>query len=232
MEVAALMGCAVTTGLGVVKNNARLTAGESIAVFGAGGVGLNVVQGAALASAWPIIAVDLFDAKLRLAARLGATHTINAKSSDVRGEILKIVGSAGLDVAVDNTGDPRVIETAYDLTARQGRTVLVGVPRSGHNISIHSLQLHFGKSLSGSHGGESQPHVDIPRYLRLVDAGKLVLGDLVTDRYGLHEINDAIQAMREGRVTGRCMIDLHREPAVKTIRQQSAIRNSLTAITP
>jgi len=180
LEIAALMGCAVTTGLGVVKNNARLTAGESIAIFGAGGVGLNVVQGAALASAWPIIAVDLFDTKLQLAARLGATHTINAKTADVREEIRRIVGAAGVDVAVDNTGDPRVIEMAYELTVRQGRTVLVGVPKAGSNIAIHSLPLHFGKSLSGSHGGESLPEADIPRYLRLVDAGKLVLDQLVT----------------------------------------------------
>ena len=221
LEVAALLGCAVTTGLGVIKNNARLTAGESIAIFGAGGVGLNVVQGAALASAWPIIAVDLFDAKLQLAARLGATHTINAKTGDVRGQIRQIVGAAGVDVAVDNTGDPRVIEAAYELTARNGRTVLVGVPKAGSNIAIHSLPLHFGKSLAGSHGGESQPSEDIPRYLRLVDAGKLVLDHLVTDRYGLEDINKAIAAMREGRVTGRCMIELHKTATAQGVRQRS-----------
>lgn len=224
LEIAALMGCAVTTGLGVVKNNARLTAGESIAIFGAGGVGLNVVQGAALASAWPIIAVDLFDTKLQLAARLGATHTINAKTADVRDEIRKIVGTAGVDAAVDNTGDPRVIEMAYELTARQGRTVLVGVPKTGSNIAIHSLPLHFGKSLSGSHGGESQPEADIPRYLRLVDAGKLVLDQLVTNRFGLDDINKAISAMREGRIAGRCMIELHREPTRQSVHQTSTAR--------
>jgi S-(hydroxymethyl)glutathione dehydrogenase / alcohol dehydrogenase len=224
LEVAALLGCAVTTGLGVVKNNARLTAGESIAIFGAGGVGLNVVQGAALASAWPIIAVDLFDAKLQLASRLGATHTINARIADVRAEIGKIVGTAGVDVAVDNTGDPRVIEMAYELTARQGRTVLVGVPKAGGHIAIHSLPLHFGKSLAGSHGGESQPSRDIPRYLRLIDAGKLALDHLVTDRYGLDDINEAIAAMREGRVAGRCMIELHREPTRQPSQDRSTAR--------
>jgi len=230
LEIAALMGCAVTTGLGVVKNNARLTAGESIAIFGAGGVGLNVVQGAALASAWPIIAVDLFDTKLQLAARLGATHTINAKTADVREEIRRIVGAAGVDVAVDNTGDPRVIEMAYELTVRQGRTVLVGVPKAGSNIAIHSLPLHFGKSLSGSHGGESLPEADIPRYLRLVDAGKLVLDQLVTDRFGLDDINDAIAAMREGRIAGRCMIELHREPTRQSVHLKSTARPEPRAI--
>ncbi|MBN8624462.1 MAG: zinc-binding dehydrogenase [Planctomycetes bacterium] len=207
-EHAALFGCAVTTGLGVVNNNAQVRIGESVVVFGAGGVGLNVVQGAALAGANPIIAVDLFDNRLELAGRLGATHLINGRNCDAKEEIRKLLGPAGADVCIDNTGQPTVIELAYELTQAQGRTVLVGVPKKGNNISIYSLQLHFGKSLSGSHGGETKPNEDIARFTRLNDAGRLDLAELITDRFSLEDINEAIAKMRSGEVTGRAMIDL------------------------
>src|SRR5205807_352844 len=104
-EIGALFGCAVTTAFGVINNNANLKIGQSIAVFGAGGVGLNIVQGAAMVSATPIIAIDLFDNRLELARRLGATHTINSTRSDAEAEVRKIVGGDGVDVAVDNTGN-------------------------------------------------------------------------------------------------------------------------------
>ena len=143
LEAASLFGCAVTTGFGVVENNARLRIGESVVIFGAGGVGLSMVQAAALVSAHPIIAVDLYDNRLDLAKHLGATHAINANSENARERILEIVGSAGLDVFIDNTGIPANIEMGYDLTHSQGRVVLVGVPRKGNKISLNSLPLHF-----------------------------------------------------------------------------------------
>ena len=130
-EAAALLGFAVTTGFGVINNNAQLKIGQSIAVFGAGGIGLNIVQAAAMVSAWPIIAVNLFDNRLELARRLGATHLINSREQDAEAEIRKIVGLHGVNVAVNNTGNVKVIETAYRLTAARGRTVLVGVPPKG-----------------------------------------------------------------------------------------------------
>lgn len=208
LEEAALFGCAITTGLGVVKNNARLSVGESVVVFGAGGVGLNVVQGAAMVSAWPIIAVDLFDAKLELARRFGATHTINARGGNVEGEIRRMAGAAGIDVAVDTTGCVEVIGTAYRVTHGRGRTVLVGVPRAGQQVSLHTLPLHFGKVLTGSHGGETQPAEDIPRYVRLAQAGKLEVAAMITDRFGLEEINEVLEQMRCGSIAGRCVVDL------------------------
>lgn len=211
LKRAALFGCAVTTGIGVVMNNAQLKVGESIVVFGAGGVGLNVIQGAALASAWPIIAIDLFDNKLALARRCGATHLINSNTEDPRQAVRDILGPAGADVVVDNTGAPAVIETAYELAGAQGRTVLVGVPRQGHKVSMFTLPLHFGKTVTGSHGGEAQPSVDIPKYVRLVEAGKLALDMLITHHYTLDEINDAIAQMRSGQIAGRCLIHLEPE---------------------
>lgn len=206
-EIAALMGCAVTTGLGVVNNNAQLKIGESIAVFGAGGVGLNVIQGAALVSATPIIAIDLYDNKLQLAKEFGATHVINAAKCDVKEEIWNIVGRDGVDVAVDNTGNVKIIENAYEVTSPSGRTVLVGVPKKGDHISIYSLPLHFDKVLTGSHGGESNPSVDIPKYLKLMRSGRLELKKMITHRFNLDDINKAIDAMRRGEV-GRCLINI------------------------
>lgn len=207
-EVAALFGCAVTTGFGVVENNAKLRIGESVVVFGAGGVGLNIVQAAALVSAYPIIAVDLHDNKLELARQMGATHTINSSRGDARQTIIDIVGGAGLDAFIDNTGQPAIIEMGYQLAKPQGRVTLVGVPRKGQTINIYSLPLHFGKGLSGSHGGEAVPHLDIPRYHRMYRSGRIQLKNLITARYPLAQINDAIAAMRSGAIAGRCMISM------------------------
>ena len=207
-EVGALMGCAVTTGLGVINNNARVKIGESVVVWGAGGVGLNIVQGAAMVSAHPIVAVDLYDEKLALSRNFGATHTLNAKGVNVLSEIRSIVGVGGADVVVDNTGNPDVIRTCYDLTSPKGRTVLVGVPAKDHDVTLYTLPLHFDKTLTGSHGGESEPEIDIPRYLKLESLGILDLKTLVTDRYPLSKINNAIEDMQSGRISGRCMIHM------------------------
>lgn len=206
MEVAALFGCAVTTGFGVVTNNARLSIGESVVVFGAGGIGLNIIQAAALSTGHPIIAVDLYDNKLALAKSLGATHLINAKKEDARKVIEEIVGPQGLDVFIDNTGLPSIIQQGYELTKPQGRVVLVGVPKKNADISIHSLPLHFGKSISGSHGGEAMPEVDIPRYQSLYAKGLIDLDSLITSRFPLNEINQAIDVMRGGETSGRVLV--------------------------
>ncbi|HTP31263.1 MAG TPA: zinc-binding dehydrogenase [Candidatus Acidoferrales bacterium] len=206
-DVAALMGCAVTTALGLINNLAQLKIGQSIAVFGCGGVGLNVVQGAAMVSADPIIAIDIYDDKLALAAEFGATHMINSAKSDVREEVRKIAGPAGVDVFVENTGLVRLIETAYQLTANTGRTILVGVPKHDEDITIHSLPLHFGKVLTGCEGGSTDPTVDIPRYLRLYQRGKLNLDRLITHRLPFAEINSALDKVRAGEV-GRCVLSV------------------------
>jgi S-(hydroxymethyl)glutathione dehydrogenase/alcohol dehydrogenase len=121
------------------------------------------------------------------------------------GEIRKIVGAAGVDVFVENTGLVRLIEQAYELTAKTGRTILVGVPRHDQDITIHSLPLHFGKILTGCEGGHTDPTTDIPRYLSLYRAGKLKLDGLVTHRHPLVEINAALDQVRSGEA-GRCIV--------------------------
>jgi len=207
LEVAALFGCAVTTGFGVVENNAKLRIGESVVVFGAGGIGLNIVQAATLVSAYPIVAIDLHDNKLELARQIGATHIINSSNGDTRQQILDIIGVAGVDAFIDNTGQPSVIELGYQITKPQGRVTLVGVPHKGKNINIYSLPLHFGKTLSGSHGGEAIPQTDIPRYHQLFRTGRIQLKNLITNYYPLEKINEALDGVRSGAIAGRCLIE-------------------------
>lgn len=199
-ETAVLYGCAVTSAFGIIHNDAQVKIGESVAVFGTGGVGLCVALGARLASAYPIIAVDQHPKKLELARQYGATHTFCTASTDPAAEIRRLVGDEGLDVAVDCTGVPGVIEQAYELTGARGRTILVGVPRHDEKIRIHSLPLHFEKRLSGSHGGDADPSRDIPRYLRLEREGHFDLKPMISHRYALEEINEAIAAVRRGEV--------------------------------
>ena len=206
LRIAPLFGCAVTTAFGVINNDAQVKVGQSVIVMGVGGVGLNIVQAARMVSAHPIVAVDLHQSKLGMAGRLGATHQLHVDSSgNLQEDLKQIVGSQGADVVIDTTGSARVIELSYEVTRPDGKTILVGVPHKDDRISIYSLPLHFDKVLSGSHGGDARPHIDIPNYLRLMEAGKMSLEGLITHEFSLDEINEAIQLMRAGE-TGRVMI--------------------------
>jgi S-(hydroxymethyl)glutathione dehydrogenase / alcohol dehydrogenase len=208
LRIAPLFGCAVTTAMGVVNRDAGVQIGQSVVVFGVGGVGVNIVQSAAMVSAYPIVAVDVVDSKLEMARRFGASHVFNsATNADVVKAIRDVVGTAGADVVIDTTGRARVIELAYELTHADGKTILVGVPKKGDNISIYSLPLHFRKVLTGSHGGSAEPHIDIPRYLKLMRAGRMTLDGLVTHEYPLDRVNDAIATVRRGEA-GRVLLKM------------------------
>ena len=204
LKVAPLLGCAVTTAAGVINNDAKVKIGESVVVFGVGGVGLNVVQFAHLAGANPIVAIDLVDAKLTMAQARGATHTINAATSkDVPAAIKEIVGPKGPDKVIETTGVKHVIEQAYELTHADGACVLVGVP--SEKVSIYTLPIHFNKVLTGSHGGDAAPHIDIPRLIRLAKAGRLSFDGIITHEYPLDEINTALDVVRSG-TAGRVVL--------------------------
>lgn len=209
LKVAALYGCAITTGFGTIDNVAKVRLGETVVVFGAGGIGLNLVQAAHLAGARAVLAIDRFDHRLGLAEICGATHLINGANCDVWAEINRIVGLAGLDVFIDNTGNPEVVERGYGVVNSLGRVVLVGVPRKGANASLHTLPLHFGKTIIGTTGGESVPHIDIPRYMALAAARNIQFSKLVTEVAPLSSINNLIDDMRSGRSAGRCLVDLN-----------------------
>ena len=206
MKLAPLFGCAVTTAMGVINNDANVKIGQSVVIFGVGGVGLNIVQSANMVSAYPIIAIDIHDLKLEMAKQFGATHYINSSTTkDLDDEIHKIVGDKGADVVIETTGIGRVIEQAYELTHPDGKTILVGVPAKGDNISIYSLPLHFNKVLTGSHGGDAIPDLEIPRFIKLINAGKMTLNGIITHEFSLDEINRAVELVRGGE-TGRVMI--------------------------
>lgn len=209
-EVAALLGCAVTTGFGVVNNDAKLKIGESLAVFGVGSVGMNIIQGASLVSAYPIIAIDLYDHKLERAKKFGASHIINSSKEDPLVKILEIVGSNGVDVAIDNTGNTKVIELAYEVTSSTGRTVLVGVLDKKNKVSLYTLPLHFEKRFFGSHGGSSFPSKDIPNYLKIVKAEKARIKEMITHRFTLDNINQALEDMKKGHI-GKCVIEISKQ---------------------
>lgn len=213
-DLAALMGCAITTGFGVVANDAKLKLGESVVIYGAGGVGLNMIQAAKLASAYPIIAIDLHQNRLDLANDLGATHTIDGNSENVSEQIREILDGQELNVFIDNTGLPQIIAAGFDLISKDGRLVLVGVPRSGNKTEIYTLPIHFGKKILGSEGGATIPQFDIPRYLKLFEKDMVYHKPLVSKRYKLQEINDAIAEMREGAIAGRVMIDMENLDAI------------------
>ena len=208
LKAAPLLGCAVTTAAGVINNDANVKVGESVVVFGVGGVGLNVVQFAELAGAHPIVAVDLVDAKLDMAKERGATHCLNARGvADMAAAIRGIVGAKGPDKVIETTGVKSVIELAYDLTHPDGVCVLVGVPNE--KVSIYTLPIHFTKVLTGSHGGDAVPHVDIPRLIRLNEAGRLSFSGLITHEFKLANINEALDVVRSG-TAGRVLLDIAR----------------------
>jgi S-(hydroxymethyl)glutathione dehydrogenase/alcohol dehydrogenase len=206
LKAAPLLGCAVTTAAGVINNDAKVRIGESVVVFGVGGVGLNVVQFAELAGAYPIVAVDLVESKLDMARMRGATHVLNpTKTGDLDAEIRKIVGQKGPDKVIETTGAKSVIELAYNLTHPDGTCVLVGVP--SEKVTIYTLPIHFNKVLTGSHGGDCVPHTDIPRLIRLNEAGRLSFEGLITHEFPLEQINTALDVVRSG-AAGRVLLNI------------------------
>ena len=205
VEVCCLLADTLTTGFGVINNDARVKLGESVVIIGCGGIGLGTVLGAHLAGAHPVIAVDLHEHKLRVAAQYGATHTIHSAQQDFSEAVLAILGGSRPDVVVDGTGSPAVLEKAFALAGPVGRVVGVGVMPHDRKLSFNTLPLHLGKILRGSHGGESQPAEDIPRYLRMMRDGRFDPTGFVSHRIGLAEVNEGIAKMRSGEVI-HCII--------------------------
>ena len=204
-EVAALLADTLTTGFGAVTREARVTIGEAVVVIGVGGIGLGTVLGAHLAGAHPVIAVDVHDHKLAKAREFGATHTINSRREDLVDAVKAILGGPA-DAVFDVTGNPTVIQQAWSVTGPKGRLVLVGVMRHDQQLSLNTLPLHHGKVLTGTEGGASQPHLDIPRYLRLIRSGRFDPRGMISHRGTLADVNALIATMRSGEATHAMLV--------------------------
>lgn len=198
LDKAALIGCAVATGVGAVINTAGVRPGESVAVFGCGGVGQNAIQGAALVGANPIIAVDVVDLKLEMAERLGATSVVHGGREDVV-ERLQQLTDGGVDYTIVAVGSVTVMEQAIAALAKSGTCVLVGASRVGESITVDPLHMLVGeRRLVGSRYGSSNPHVVFPRLVDLYLAGRLKLDELISRRYPVDQVNEASQALADG----------------------------------
>ncbi|MGA8051932.1 MAG: Zn-dependent alcohol dehydrogenase [Burkholderiales bacterium] len=192
LDRAALVGCAVTTGVGAVFNTARVRPGASVAVFGCGGVGLNVIQGAAIAGAERIVAIDTLEAKLDMAKKFGATDVLLAKAGEDLTKALKKLTGGGADYAFECVGSGELAAAAYKAAGRGGMAVVVGVAKPGDSTSVRTMTLPFEeKTLTGSYFGSCVPRVDFPRMLGLYMQGKLKLDELITKRYSIDEAPQA-----------------------------------------
>jgi len=209
LREAALLGCAIPTGMGIVFNTAKVRPFDSsVAVFGVGGIGLSVILGARQVLASTIIAVDIFDHKLELARQLGATHLINAGQQSPLAAILDITDGVGVDYAIEASGQREVMETAFCATRYSGGLcVLAGNLFHGDRISLKPFDLIRGKRIVGTWGGETKPDLDIPMYVDLYLSRKLPLGKLITHTYNLEEVNQAFVDLDADNV-GRGVIKL------------------------
>ncbi|MFD9002877.1 Zn-dependent alcohol dehydrogenase [Streptomyces sp. NPDC059582] len=202
---AALLGCAVLTGYGAVHRSARVRQGETVAVFGAGGVGLAALQAARIAGASRIVAVDVSPAKEELARTAGATDYVVASDTTAR-DIRALTGKQGVDVAVECVGRAATIRTAWESTRRGGRTTVVGIGGKDQQVTFNALELfHWGRTLSGCVYGDSVPARDLPVLADHVRAGRLDLGALVTERIALDGIPAAFENMLAGK-GGRALV--------------------------
>ncbi|MGE0827658.1 MAG: Zn-dependent alcohol dehydrogenase [Candidatus Binatia bacterium] len=205
LDRAALLGCAVTTGVGAALNTARVTPGSSVAVFGAGGVGISVIQGARIAGARQIIAIDLLDKKLETARHFGATDTINGSSGDVVKEIKRLSGG-GVEYSFDAIGNKQVTEQCLYALAPRGLATIVGAMPPGQTVELNVGHFFVEKRIQGCFMGSNRFHLDMPRYLDLYRQGRLNLDDMISRRARLEDVNDAFRAMQAGEVTRTVLI--------------------------
>src|SRR5437899_5120244 len=217
LTVAARVGCGVLTGVGAAINTADIRRGDTVAVIGCGGVGLNVIQGARIAGADRIIAIDQVETKLALAKQFGATDSVNAGQVDAVGQVMGMTSQRGADVAFEVIGLGPTIDQAVNMTRRGGQTILVGVPRMEVSLTV---PVFFGlvlaeKTIKGCWYGSSNVHRDVGMLLDLYRAGDLKLDELISRTITLDEVNDAFDAMKSGEVA-RSVIDYGLEAARAT----------------
>jgi len=208
LDRAALLGCGFITGFGAVVNRVQVKALSSVVVVGTGGVGLSAVQGAALSGAYPLIAVDILDNKLEAARVFGATHTVNAKKEDAVAVVQKLTAGIGADYVFVTGGGAAAVTQGYAMSGPRGTTVLVALPpmKEGFSFPPPAEFIAMEKSFVGSFMGSTRLHVDIPRLMNLYLAGRLKLDELITGRYPLEQINEAIESVERGEALRNVII--------------------------
>jgi S-(hydroxymethyl)glutathione dehydrogenase/alcohol dehydrogenase len=197
VEVAALVGCAVTTGLGAVFNTAKVPPGATVAVIGCGGIGLNVVQGAVVAGAARVIAVDVADDKLDRARTFGATDTVDATSDDPVGQVVELT-RGGVDYSFEALGRKATSEQAFGMLAPGGTATIIGVSPFGTMIELPALDFLREKKIQGSNMGSNRFRIDMPYYLDLYRQGRIKLDELISQRIKLDEINEGYKTLQAG----------------------------------
>jgi S-(hydroxymethyl)glutathione dehydrogenase/alcohol dehydrogenase len=199
LDRAALIGCGVTTGLGAVFNTAKVEPGTTVAVIGAGGIGLNCIQGAAIAGAARVIAVDRIAEKLQLAKQFGATDCVDASAGDPIAQVQELTGG-GVHYAFEAIGLKATAEQGFAMLRRGGTCTVIGMIPLGETVEIPGFELLMEKRLQGSNMGSNRFRVDMPRYIDLYLQGRLKLDELVSQRIALHDVNDGFEAMKAGSV--------------------------------
>jgi S-(hydroxymethyl)glutathione dehydrogenase/alcohol dehydrogenase len=208
LREAALLGCAIPTGAGMVINTARVKKSSTVAIFGVGGIGLSAVMASSLLGVKQIIAIDINDYKLNLAKKCGASATINTKRQEVLSKILELTDGVGVDYAIEATGNKIIMEAAFKaVTDRGGVCIIAGNPIKGEKILIDPFDLIKGKKIIGSWGGSTLPDKEIPEYIILYLSGKFKLDQLITHEYALGDINEALVNLEKGDV-GRILINM------------------------
>jgi S-(hydroxymethyl)glutathione dehydrogenase/alcohol dehydrogenase len=200
LDRAALVGCGVLTGVGAALRTAGLEAGQTVAVFGCGGVGLSIVQGARIGGARQIVAVDVFDSKLEMARRLGATHIVNSARDEAVEAVRALTSGAGVDHAFEAVGSAALCRQAIESLAIRGTATIVGVLPPGAMIEFPWLAIRPECRVQTSRMGSNRFRIDIPRYLELYRQGRLLLDEMVSRRGHLDDLNEAFRAMKAGEV--------------------------------
>ena len=202
LDIAALIGCGVLTGVGAATNTASIRQGDTVAVIGCGGVGLNVIQGAVIAGATRVIAIDKLENKLKMAEQFGATDLVNAGEVDAVAEVMELTGGRGADVAFEVIGLKSTIDQTINMTRRGGEAILVGVPKMEVLLEVPAFfsVVFWSKTIKGCWYGSSNVQEDVPKLISWYRDGKLKLDELISRRIELDEVNDAFRAMEAGEV--------------------------------
>lgn len=200
-EQLALIGCGFTTGFGAAINTAAVHPGATVAVIGCGGVGISTIQGARVAGASRIIAIDPLDMKRQAARKFGATDEVDPNAGDPVEQVKALTGGRGADYAFEVVGAPALQVQAAEMTRRGGTTVLVGMPGRGPGLDFPTMRMIMeDRTVKGSYYGSARVTRDFPRFIELIESGRVDLGGMVTKHFSLEEVNVALKAMREGEV--------------------------------